>query len=105
MGNQAIVYPSIGTSPSPGSRPYSDIPYGSPMQMMVPGTQAYGHATINSSPMQRYPPALRQGQGRRESSDPGAGTRSPLLEEFRANKTRKWELRVSLPNFSRRAVV
>lgn len=92
MGGQAVVYPSIGAT---ASRPYSEV-YGSPMPVMVPGGSAYGHATINASPMQRYQPNLRQTSGRRGSVDPAAGTRSPLLEEFRANKTRKWELSVCL---------
>ncbi|KDQ07951.1 hypothetical protein BOTBODRAFT_59683 [Botryobasidium botryosum FD-172 SS1] len=40
-----------------------------------------------------YPQPARHGRHGDVKHDAGAGLRSPLLEEFRANKTKKWELR------------
>jgi hypothetical protein len=43
--------------------------------------------------MQLYQQGMRNGRPA-DSNEPSAPLRSPLLEDFRANKTRKWELRV-----------
>ena len=58
----------------------------------------YGHAGPQA--LHSYHQPMRP--GRRDGSDGAMATlRSPLLDEFRANKNRKWELRVnSLTRYS-----
>jgi len=78
---QTMMYPpSIRSTPSPHPQGYS-LDYNSPVGMLVPGM--YG---LNSP--HGFPQGMRT--GRRDDSAP---LRSPLLEDFRTNKTRKWELR------------
>jgi pumilio RNA-binding family len=52
----------------------------------------YGHGGPQT--MHGYSQVIRP--GRRDGSETSIALRSPLLDEFRANKTRKWDLRVSL---------
>lgn len=78
---QAMMYPpSMRSTPSPHPQGYT-LDYNSPVGLLVPGM--YG---LNS------PHGFSQNMrtGRRDDSAP---LRSPLLEDFRTNKTRKWELR------------
>lgn len=78
---QAMMYPpSMRSTPSPHTQGYS-LDYNSPVGLLVPGM--YG---LNSPHV--FPQGMRT--GRRDDSIP---LRSPLLEDFRTNKTRKWELR------------
>ena len=51
----------------------------------------YGHG-INPHTMHIYRQTLFP--GRREGIGPSVTFRSPLLEEFRSDKARKWELQV-----------
>lgn len=60
------------------------LEYGAQLPMMLP----YGHGSLHM-----YPQGIR---GSRRDGDPSAALRSALLDEFRANKSRKWELRVSI---------
>lgn len=57
---------------------------------MIPNGAMYGH-TAHGIPF--YHQNLRPGR-RQDANDVGSALRSPLLDEFRANKARKWELRV-----------
>jgi hypothetical protein len=82
MGHQNMVYgASMRSTPSPHPQGYP-VEYGSPM-MMVPGLFPQGAHVYQRGP---HP-------GRRDAES--APLRSALLEDFRTNKTRKWELRVS----------
>ncbi|KAF8628339.1 hypothetical protein AX15_003881 [Amanita polypyramis BW_CC] len=75
-----LMYNAIRSSPSP-HQAFMGLEYGTQIPMMVP----YGH-----SPLHMYPRGVR---GCRRDGDSSAALRSPLLDEFRANKSRKWELR------------
>ena len=78
---QTMMYPpSMRSTPSPHTQGYS-LDYNSPIGLLVPGM--YG---LNGP--HGFPQGIRA--GRRDDSVP---LRSPLLEDFRTNKTRKWELR------------
>jgi pumilio RNA-binding family len=59
---------------------------------MLPGSAMYSH---NPQAMHAYQQGMRPGR-RNDGTEPSMALRSPLLDEFRANKARKWELRVSL---------
>jgi len=61
-----------------------NLEYGTQLPMMLP----YGHG-----PLHMYPQGIR---GSRRDGDPSSTLRSALLDEFRANKSKKWELRVSI---------
>lgn len=61
--------------------------------VVASGAPMYGHGA--SQPIHMF----QHARGPRREDGPAA-LRSPLLDEFRANKTRKWELRVSSPSFS-----
>lgn len=94
------MYNSMRSSPSP-HLPHayaSSMDYAAQMSLMVPSTPIYGAMGVNPQAMHLYQQNLRSGRvGATESSM--MALRSPLLDEFRVNKTRKWELRVrvSLP--------
>lgn len=63
--------------------------YGAQIPFMIPNGAMYGH-TAHGIPF--YHQNLRPGR-RQDANDAGSALRSPLLDEFRANKARKWELR------------
>ena len=56
------------------------------------GAPVYPHNAANPHSMHAYSHGPRA--GRRDANDSSVALRSPLLDEFRANKSRKWELRV-----------
>ncbi|KII88483.1 hypothetical protein PLICRDRAFT_110188 [Plicaturopsis crispa FD-325 SS-3] len=58
---------------------------------MLPGNSIYGPAGVNPS-LHPYGQTVRPGR-RADGSEHSVALRSPLLDEFRANKARKWELR------------
>lgn len=60
------------------------------MPLMLPGATMYGG--VNAQAMHMYHQGVNPG---RRKEHGGVALRSPLLDEFRANKARKWELRVS----------
>lgn len=60
---------------------------------MLHNGAVYGHAGLNG--MSFYHQNIRPGR-RHDNSEATLALRSPLLDEFRVNKTRKWELRVCL---------
>ena len=88
MNPQNMMFTSLRSTPSPHPQGFQAIDYATQMQMMLPGA-LYGHPgmNMNSNMFQR---------GRRAVYDANAANRSPLLDEFRSNKTRGWDLRVRL---------
>jgi pumilio RNA-binding family len=86
------MYSQIRSSPSPHTQPYAaTLDYSAQMPVMLPGGAMYGHS-VNPQAMHLYQQGMRVG---RSDSEPTATLRSQLLEDFRSNKSRKWELRVS----------
>jgi pumilio RNA-binding family len=89
MNHQNIMYPAIRTTPSPHSQAYpSALDYSSQIPMILGGMYGPTGPHIHG-----YSQHMRH--GRRGGGESGMALRSPLLDEFRANKARKWELRVS----------
>ena len=86
------MYPSMRSTPSPHQAFAAAIDYGSQIPVMLPGSAMYSH---NPQAMHAYQQGMRPGR-RNDGTEPSMALRSPLLDEFRANKARKWELRVSL---------
>ncbi|THH16351.1 hypothetical protein EW146_g4279 [Bondarzewia mesenterica] len=84
MTSQGLIYPSLRSSPSPHQAYAGTLDYGSQLPLMLPGGAMYAGLS---------PHMYQQGMhsGRRREGD--TALRSPLLDEFRANKSRKWELR------------
>ncbi|KAI6022683.1 armadillo-type protein [Pisolithus marmoratus] len=68
------------------------IDYSAQLPFMLHNSAVYGHATLNAHGMPFYHQNVRPGR-RHDNSEATLALRSPLLDEFRANKTRKWELR------------
>lgn len=88
LNHQNIMYPAIRSTPSPHRQAYpTALDYGSQMPMMLAGG-LYGPT---GPQMHGYSQPMRP--GRRDGGDSGMALRSPLLDEFRANKARKWDLR------------
>lgn len=90
MNHQSMVYNGMRSSPSPHSQGYPNgLDYTTPMPVMLAG------GVYNGPPaMHGFPRGMQA--GRHNVLDLGMALRSPLLDEFRANKARKWELRVSM---------
>lgn len=63
--------------------------------MMMPGSGLFGNQAAASQALAIYQQTLNRVPGLEESDTGNLALRSALLDEFRANKTRKWELRVS----------
>jgi hypothetical protein len=89
MNHQNLMYPGMRSTPSPHPQAFqSTLDYGSQLPIMLGGMYGpTGHQ------MHGYSQPMRH--GRRDGSEASMALRSPLLDEFRANKARKWELRVS----------
>jgi pumilio RNA-binding family len=66
--------------------------YSAQLPFMLPNGAMYGHAGLNAHGMPFYHQNVRPGR-RHDNSEVTSALRSPLLDEFRANKSRKWELR------------
>lgn len=85
---------------------YNGVNYQTGMPGMGPRSASYSPGSYglrvgNAYRMPGTPKGRRAGPDTSSSTtDSGVGLRSALLEEFRANKTRKWELRVSRANWS-----
>ena len=63
--------------------------YGTQLPFMIPNGAMYGPAAHG---IPYYHPSVRP--ARRQDTNDSSALRSPLLDEFRANKSHKWELRV-----------
>ena len=87
MAQQNVLYPNLRSSPSPHSTPYgAPLDYSPQLPRGVPHGVMYPHAGLGAGP------GFVHG-GRHGRRSDGA-VRSAQLDEFRANKSRKWELRV-----------
>lgn len=82
-----MMFGNMRSTPSPHSQAFQAIDYATQMQMMLPGA-LYGHGGMNAGAGVFH-------RGRRSVYDANVANRSPLLDEFRSNKTRGWDLRVS----------
>lgn len=95
-----MLYASLRHStPSPHPQAYAAaLDYGQQMPLILPGAAMFGHPGHQA--MALYQQGARP-MHRLDGSDSGMTLRSPLLDEFRANKARKWELSVrsSLSHF------
>lgn len=85
------------STPSPHPQAYQPgVEYTGQLPVMLgggvlpPGTPVYPHTPANPH---IYQQGVRSNR-RTDNSDSGVTLRSALLDEFRANKARKWELRV-----------
>lgn len=81
-----MMFANMRSTPSPHPQGFSAVEYAAQMQMMLPGA-LYGQVNVGNNMFHRG--------GRRSIYDANAANRSPLLDEFRSNKTRGWELTVS----------
>lgn len=63
------------------------------LPLLVPNAAVFAHASSPQALM--YPQSIN---GVRKSEGVESTLRSPLLDEFRANKSRKWELKVCKKN-------
>lgn len=69
------------------------IDYGAQVPFVLHNGAMFTHANMSAHGMPFYHQNVRPGR-RHDNSEATLALRSPLLDEFRANKTRKWELRV-----------
>ena len=67
--------------------------YGTQLSFMLSGSALYGHAGLNAHRMLFYHQNMCL--GRHHDNDAILALCSPLLDEFRANKSWKWDLRIS----------
>jgi hypothetical protein len=89
---QSLMYSSLRTPQSPLPQGYpANIDYAGPHPLIISGFGMYG---TNPQAMQLYPQGMQSGRPA-DSSEPSTPLRSALLEDFRANRTRNWELRVN----------
>ncbi|KAF7976321.1 hypothetical protein HWV62_7040 [Athelia sp. TMB] len=87
MNHQTVVYQNMRSSPSPHALTFPNgLDYSAQMPMMLAGGIYNGPPAMHGFPRGMHP-------GRQNVLDLGMTLRSPLLDEFRANKARKWELR------------
>lgn len=99
---QSLIMASLRHStPSPHPQAYpTGVEYTGQLPVMLgggvlpPGTPVYPHTTPNLHSMHLYSQGIRPGR-RSDNNDSAVALRSALLDEFRANKARKWELRVN----------
>jgi pumilio RNA-binding family len=87
MNHHNLMYSAMRSTPSPHPQAYQTALDYSPQIPMMLGGGLYGRQ------MHGYLQHMRP--SRRDGGEPGMTLRSPLLDEFRANKARKWELKVS----------
>ncbi|KAF8495613.1 armadillo-type protein [Gautieria morchelliformis] len=87
------------STPSPHPQAYpAGVEYTGQLPVMLgggvlpPGTPVYPHTNANAHTIHLYQQGMRPGR-RTDANESGTTLRSALLDEFRANKTRKWELR------------
>lgn len=88
------------STPSPHPQAYpTSVEYTGQLPVMLgggvlpPGTPVYPHTPANPHTMHLYQQGVRPSR-RTDNNESGVTLRSALLDEFRANKARKWELRV-----------
>lgn len=64
--------------------------------MMMPGAAVFGTPGAGNQALTLFQQALNHGRKLDTAVAPNVTLRSPLLDEFRTNKSRKWELKVGL---------
>ncbi|GLB34937.1 putative pumilio-family RNA binding repeat [Lyophyllum shimeji] len=85
LASQTLMFNPMRSTPSPHRPPFVDY---TQFPFILTPLGMYGQ-----QPAHMYPQAMRGGRRGHLHDDAAAALRSPLLEEFRGNKTRKWELR------------
>ena len=89
-----MMYANVRSTPSPHPQAYpgpADLRPG----VMIPAGTVYGPPGMSPHPqMHQFHHGGRGGRRGNVASDHRVAIRSPLLDEFRANKSRKWELKV-----------
>ena len=83
---QALGYHNVHNSPLLNPPAFPSPEFASQMPLMIPGHNLYLHGGSISTHMQNL--------GRPRRQDDLQAIRSPLLDEFRNDKVRKWELKV-----------
>ncbi|THH10202.1 hypothetical protein EW145_g1509 [Phellinidium pouzarii] len=89
------LYASVRHStPSPHGQPYgTPLDYAGQMPMVMSGAAMFGAPGAGNQALTLFQQTLNHGR-KLEGGDTSSITlRSPLLDEFRANKSRKWELK------------
>ncbi|TDL27491.1 ARM repeat-containing protein [Rickenella mellea] len=87
-----MLYASLRHStPSPQGY-HTRMDFASQIPMMLPGATLFGPSATNHQAMALYQQGSRPTRGP-ESGDTAVSLRSSLLNEFRTNKARKWELK------------
>ena len=91
------LYASVRHStPSPHGQPFGGpAEYAGQMPIMMPGAVMFGTPGGNQA-LTLFQQTLNHGRKLEGGDSSGVTLRSPLLDEFRANKSRKWELKVVL---------
>lgn len=92
--NQQMYAAVRHSTPSPHAQNFGAIDYGSQLPMMMPGSAVFGTPSGANQGMSLYQQSLGHARKLNGEGSPGMTLRSALLDEFRANKSRKWELKV-----------
>ncbi|KAJ3489071.1 hypothetical protein NLI96_g2381 [Meripilus lineatus] len=87
---QNVMYGNVRSSPSPHLPSYSMVEFATQLPIVVPGS-VYGPGVSPTSPHPLQHP--HHGHRIRRAHDANSTLRSQLLDEFRANRTRGWELK------------
>lgn len=88
------LYASVRHStPSPHGQPFGGpAEYAGQVPIMMPGAVMFG-TPGNNQALTLFQQTLNHGRKLESGDSSGVTLRSPLLDEFRANKSRKWELK------------
>ncbi|KAF5380963.1 hypothetical protein D9615_003970 [Tricholomella constricta] len=86
LASQTLMYSAIRSTPSPHRQGYIDY---TQFPFIIPGPLGL----YNHHPAHMYLPNMRGGRRGHSTDDGAVALRSPILDEFRGNKARKWELR------------
>lgn len=91
--SQGLVYANIQSAPQPHPQAYpAPVDFHAQHPMMVPPGTVYGPMGMSPHHLRfQQPPGVRG--HRRSDVDHRVAIRSPLLDEFRMNRSKKWELR------------
>ena len=92
--NQQMYAAVRHSTPSPHAQSFAPIDYTGQLPMMMPGSAMFGTPGGANQALSLYQQSLGHGRKFNGDGSPGLTLRSALLDEFRANKSRKWELKV-----------
>ncbi|KAI5122952.1 hypothetical protein M0805_006833 [Coniferiporia weirii] len=89
------LYASVRHStPSPHGQQFgTPLDYASQMPIVMPGAAMFGAPDVGNQALALFQQTLNHGRKLEGGESPSITLRSPLLDEFRANKARKWELK------------